>query len=183
MLAPSVAVSTQIEYEAAYWIRGIAAISDHAVPGRVAVHGLVLAKRHEQIGKWLDGNFARSNGLPQRDEYGMRRPAGVAIAKLHVPSVEQLQGFRGIGNLVSQIVRPAAVGIEVVEMLPQAFRQQPRHDVEIFVVMRGQPARIALGLLHGATGRRRMPGNFEFSRILHYAQPPTGEPGAAWKTP
>ena len=60
-------------------------------------------------------------------------------------------------------------------MLVQPPRKQPGNHVEIFVVVRGEPARVALGLRNRATGRRRVPGNFEFSRCLHGARPDAGE--------
>jgi len=53
--------------------------------------------------------------------------------------MEQIQGTRCIGNFVSEIISPAAVGVDVVEMLVQRFGEEPRYDVEIFVVMRRQP--------------------------------------------
>jgi hypothetical protein len=109
----------------------------------------------------------------------MQSLARVTFAKFVVPGIEQLDRPRGIGNFISQIVGRAAIGVHIIEMLLQAFGEQPRNDSEIFVVMRGKPARISLGFLHGATGRRRVAGDFEFSRILHGSGPDTGEPGAA----
>jgi len=48
----------------------------------------------------------------------------------------------GIGNFVAKIIGPAAVGVDIVKMLVQRFGDSPRYNIEIFVVMRGQPARV-----------------------------------------
>ena len=82
----------------------------------------------------------------QRDKYGMRRAGPRSTREFLLPLVQQLERAGGIGNFVAQIVGPAAVGVDIVEMLVQARGQQPGDHVEIFVVMRGQPARVALRL-------------------------------------
>ena len=58
-----------------------------------------------------------------------------------------------VADLVAQIVGPAAEGVDVVEILVQALGQQEADHVEIFVVMRGQPARVALGFGNGVDAR------------------------------
>ena len=77
------------------------------------MHGLILAKRDQQIGKRLDGNIASNDRLPQRDEHGMRRVPGIALAKLLIPAIQQLERLGRIGNFVSQIVNPASALISV----------------------------------------------------------------------
>src|ERR1700691_2955141 len=141
----------------------------HVVPSRVALHGLVVPERDQQIGKRLDRNIERGNRFVQRDENGVRGYSRVAIAQLQVPVIEQREGFSGIGNFVTQIVRPAAVGIQIVEMLVQPAWEQPGNDVEIFIVMRGEPARVALGLHERAPGWREFSSYFKLSRYLHDA--------------
>src|SRR5258708_7445662 len=56
-------------------------------------------------------------------------------------------------------------------MLVQPARKQPGNDVEILVVMRGEPAGVALGIRDRASGRRQPTPNFEFSGYLHDAGP------------
>ena len=172
-----IAVAAQIKDEAAHRVRRIAAVSEDVVPGGVTVNGLVLAKRDEQIGKRLDGNVERGNGFAQRDKNGVRRFSCVAIAQFLVPLVQQRQGFGRIGNFISQIVGPAAVGVQIVKMLVQPSRKQPGNHVEIFVVMRGEPSGVALGLRDRASGRRKPACNLEFSGYLHVAGD-AGEPVA-----
>ena len=79
----------------------------------------------------------------------MRRPAAVRARvkqpQLIFPGIQQHERPRGSRNFVAQIVRPAAVRIHIIKMLVQVLRQKPRHHIEIFVVMRRQPARVALG--------------------------------------
>src|SRR5216683_925765 len=57
-LALRVAVATQIQNEPPDRVGGIAAIADHVVPGAVAIDGLVLAERNEQVAERLDGDIA-----------------------------------------------------------------------------------------------------------------------------
>jgi len=41
------------------------------------------------------------------------------------PPGEQFHGARRVGNFVAEIIGPAAVSIEVVEMLVQRLREKP----------------------------------------------------------
>ena len=68
---------------------------------------------------------------------GVARVHGVEFA---APPLQQAQAFAAIADLVAQIVGPAAVRVDVVEILVQALGQQEADDVEILVVMGGQPA-------------------------------------------
>src|SRR5216683_40480 len=52
-------------------------------------------------------------------------------------------------------------------MLVQPARKQPGNDIEILVVMRGEPAGVALGFRDRASGWRQATSNFEFSGYLH----------------
>ena len=67
-LALLVSVPAEIQDQSAHWIRGIAAIIEHALPIRVAMNGLVLPKRLQQVGKGLDGNVEFAHGFGQRHE-------------------------------------------------------------------------------------------------------------------
>ena len=161
-LALGVAVAAQIEHEAANRIRGIAAVTEHVVPGGVARDGLILAKRCKQIGEGLDGNFAGANRGCKRDENGMSGFARIAAAQHDFPILERGESLRVIGNLVGQIVGPAAIGVHVVKMLMQAARQEPRDHTEIFVVMAREMARVSLGLFDRAALGRQAARDFEF---------------------
>ncbi len=81
----------------------------------------------------------------QRDEDGMRTcPAYIASSSArHQASSRRLSA--ALADFVAQIVGPAAEGIDVVKILMQTFGQQEGDDVEILVVVRGQPARVLLG--------------------------------------
>jgi hypothetical protein len=141
----------------------------YIIPRRVPFRGLIVAKGNEQIGKWLDGDIQRGNRFVQRDENRVRRLSRAAIAQFQVPLVEKRQGSYRIGNFVSQVIGPAAVGVQIVKMLVQPARQQPGNHIEIFVMMRGQPAGISLSLRDGASGRRKPACYFEFGGYLHGA--------------
>src|ERR1700733_8736037 len=97
----------------------------------------------------------------------MRRLARVAIAQFKVPLIQEGDGSFRIRNFVSQVIGPAAISIQVVKMLVQTARQQPGNDVEILVMMRGEPASVSLGLRNRASERREPSSNFEFSGGLH----------------
>ena len=78
------------------------------------------------------------------------------------PCIEQLESTLAVGNFVAQIIRPAAIGVEIVEMLVQPLREQPRNHVEILVVMRREPACVTLGLGGAARFGGKMARDFEF---------------------
>ncbi len=182
-LALGIAVPAKVEHQTSHGISRIAAVSEHAVPRGVTMHRLVLPKRHEQIRKRLDRNVARAYGLPQRNENRMRRLARITVPQFPVPTVQQLQGARGVGDLISKVVRPAAVRIQIVKMLMESLGKQPRGHIEIFVVVCGEPARVAFGLRKRTARRRHAAGNFEFNGNLHGVGPAAGTSGAAWKSP
>ena len=77
----------------------------------------------------------------------MRRAARVHRVQFAAPPAEQAQALARVADLVAQIVRPAAERVDVVEILMQALGQQEADDVEIFVVMGGQPAGVGAAFL------------------------------------
>ena len=104
------------------------------------------------------GNVHGKYGLAQGDKDRMRRLAFVASIQFALPPIKKLERAQGISDLVAQIVRPAAIGIDVVEMLMKSFGEQPGNDVEVFVMMRGEPSRVFL-----CGGRRAA----RFGRVAH----------------
>ena len=166
-LALRVAITAQIEHQAADGVRRIAAIAKHAVPIGIAVHHLVLAKRGQQIGKRLHGNIEGTNRARERNEDRVRRTPGVTPAQLILPPGEQLERASRVRNFIAQVVGPAAVGVKIVEVLVQASRQQPRHDIEVFVVRRRQAARVTFRFRAGAFRRGQFTRDFEFGRCEH----------------
>src|SRR2546430_12914478 len=69
----------------------------------------------------------------------MRGLAFVAKIDFGVPPGEKFKGAHRVWNFVAEVVRPTAVGVDIVKMLVKFLRQQPRNDIEILVVMRGEP--------------------------------------------
>jgi hypothetical protein len=86
----------------------------------------------------------------------------IAETQLVFPRIEQFKSTLAVGNFIAQVVRPSAVGVEIVKMLVQSLREQPRDHVEILVVMRGEPARVALGFGGAAAFGGKMARDFEF---------------------
>jgi hypothetical protein len=52
-------------------------------------------------------------------------------------------------------------------MLVQFLREKPGDDIEVFVVMRGEPMSVLLGQSCRAARRRQVPSDFEFVRAKH----------------
>ncbi len=140
--APLVMGPRQVEHQSTYGIRRVAAIVEHVVGRLVAMHLLVAAKRHEQIGKGLDRDRELEDGFPQGYEDRMPHDARVAVLQLPFPPIEQVEAALAVVNLVSQVVRPAAIRVHGVKMGPQRTRQQQAGDVKIFVMPLGQVAAI-----------------------------------------
>ena len=105
-----------------------------------------MFERADQVGEELLREIVFRAPSSERDKHRMLDVAEVHGLQLAAPPGEQTQAFGGVANFVAQIVRPAAERIHVIEILVQALRQQETDHMEIFVVMRGQPARILLGL-------------------------------------
>ncbi len=151
-LAFGVAIAAEIENEAADGIRGVDAVVDDGVPIGVALYELILAEGLEQIGEGLLGNVLGENGLAKSDEDGMRWFVFVTRVEFAFPPVEEFDGAIAVGNFVAEIVGPAAVGVDVIEMLVELLGEEPGDDVEIFVVMRGEPTGVFLGVVDRAAG-------------------------------
>ena len=84
-----------------------------------------------------------------------------------LPPVQEFEGACCSGDFVTEVVGPAAICVDVVEMLMQFFREQPGNYVEIFVMMGCEPARVVLRGFRRAARRRRVRGDFEFVRTQH----------------
>lgn len=159
-LALFVAIAAKIEDEAADGIRGKNAVADHGVPSRITLDGLVLAEGAQEIGEGLFGNILGRYGLAQREEDGMRRAAVVAIVEFALPPIEEFEGALFLRDFVAEIIGPAAIGVEVVEMLPQPPRQHAAGDGEILVVAAGQPPAVA-----AASPQRRRLGHLHLRSV------------------
>jgi len=84
---------------------------------------LILTEGAEEIVKEDAGQIAGDDGLVQSDEDGMARLLGLVVALVEhaIPCAEQAQGGRGVGNLIAQVVRHAAEGVEALEVGTNAF--------------------------------------------------------------
>ena len=113
------------------------------------------------------GNVFGENGLPQSDEHWMRRFAFVAEVEFTLPPIEKLKGAHRIGDLVAEVVGPAAVSVDIAKMLMQGLGKEPGDYVEVLVMMRGEPMRIFLSRFGRAAGLRGVAGNVEFAGKKH----------------
>ena len=68
-----ISVVAKIKHQSSDRIRGIDAIIEHVVPGRVPLHRLILPECAQQIGERRDRNFLGTNCLRKRDQHRVRR--------------------------------------------------------------------------------------------------------------
>src|SRR6266404_6612794 len=144
LLALLITIAAEIENEAADWACRIDAIIQDRVPSGIPLDRLILAKGFEQVGEGLLGNFFGGDGLAQRDEDRMRRMPGIAGVQFLLPPIKKFEGALRVRNFVTEIVGPAAIGVDVVKMLVQLFREKPGNYIKVFVMVRGEPARVGL---------------------------------------
>ena len=144
------------QHQAAHGIRRAAAIFEQFIPVRITRDALILLECADQVREELLGQIVLSRRAFQRDKHGMLHLARVHRFQLVAPPAEQAQALGRVADLVAQIVRPAAEGIDVVEILMQPLGQQKTDDVEIFVMMGGQPARVLLGFGLGVSAAQRL---------------------------
>src|SRR5581483_3043731 len=100
----------------------IAAVSEDVLERLVTAYALVLAKSYQQVSKSLLGDLAGMYGLSQCYKNWMPGGAGITGLQLRFPIVQELERLGGIANLVAKVVGNSAIGVNVVEMLPQATR-------------------------------------------------------------
>ena len=71
LLALGVAIAAEIQHQAAYRIRRIHAVVEHAIPRGIALHSLVLPECPQQIAERLLRNILGANRFAQRNQHGM----------------------------------------------------------------------------------------------------------------
>ncbi len=97
----------------------------------------------------------------------MRRLAFVAGIEFALPPIEKLERAHGFRNFVAEIVGPAAVGVDVIEMLMERLWKEPGDHVEVFVMMRGEPASVLLRSSGRAARLGRVVHDFELTGKEH----------------
>ena len=139
-----IAIAAQSQHQPSHRIRGIAAVFEQLFEIAITRDGLILLERFDQIVEQdLREVRAARRFLSARQIPDARRGPHTSPAIRSRHHVKQPQALRGVADLIAQIVRPAAEGIDVVEVLMQPLGQQEADDVEIFVVMGRQPARVS----------------------------------------
>src|SRR5260370_4469255 len=139
LLALLITIAAEIENEAADGIRGIDAIVQDRVPSGITLHRLVLAKGFEQVGEGLLGDFFGDDGLAQRDEDRMRRMPGIAGVQFLRPQIEEYEGALRVRNFVTEIVGPAQVGVDILNMLLQIFLDMLGNYMKDYLIMYLKP--------------------------------------------
>jgi hypothetical protein len=97
-------------------------------------------------------DLALTHGFREGYEDGVLRCASVTRIKLTLPLIKEFEGGGGVSDFVAEIVRDAAVGVDVEEMLAQAAGQEPTSDGEIFI-MRAREAGTVFTRLNERGGR------------------------------
>ena len=159
-----VAVIAQMKDQPPHGIRRIDAVVENPVPCGIALSLLVLTKSAQQIQVEAKGSLLGTNRFAQCDQHRMTWLLAMTptVTKILFPRAQQFEGPSAVRNFVSKIVGPAAIRVDIVEMLMQLAGKKPRDDAEILVVVRGKPARIALRFVRTAALRRQVARNFEF---------------------
>src|ERR1700756_6653 len=103
----------------------VAAVVENVGHGFEAGNGLVLPESYEQVGKRCLRNVAGVDGFSEGDEDGMAGFAAIAGVKLISPEIEQRKGRIAVAGFVSEVVGYATVGIDRVEVRPEALGQKP----------------------------------------------------------
>ena len=125
LLPLGIAVSAEIQHQVAHRIRRIAAVAQQIVERFVAGDALILPERGQQVRKFMLRNFKLAHGLGERDKYGM--PGMPVIARISSAShwSSNCKDAAAVAHLVAQIVRDAAIRIDVEEVLAQLCRKKP----------------------------------------------------------
>ena len=155
-----VGIAAEIEHQPPHRVGGVAAVVEDVVPVAVAGHGLVLHEGADQVGEGLlAGCRSGARWRPGRRRRDARlRPAYMASSSpRHHSSRRRLSA--AIADFVAQVVGPAAVGVDVVEILVQALGQQEADHVEVLVMVGGQPARVGCGLRRANSVRASASGD------------------------
>src|SRR5579883_2862584 len=95
----------------------------------------------------------------------MRRPAFIAKTQLPFPPVEQFERTRWVPHFITQVIRPATIGIHVVKVLTETLGEHPGYDVKILVMVGRQPLGVFLRLPSRTTRFRQAGGNLEFRQV------------------
>jgi hypothetical protein len=115
---------------------------------------LILSKSGNEIQKGLLGNLKFANCFRECNEDRSRRPCIVAVPEVRLEIVEQLEALDRVAGLIGQIIRRAAIGIDVVEMPPEAARDEEIYEMEVLVASLGQPSAELAGLGEGNATKR-----------------------------
>ena len=98
------------------------------------------------------------NGFGKCDEDRMFRCSCVAGIQFALPLVEKFERCVGVADFVPEIVRNAAVGVDIEKMLTQSLRQEPGCDRKILVMRLGEVRAVFAGPLEVAgLGESRRP--------------------------
>lgn len=150
-----VAITAEFKHEAAHGVGGVDAIIEDLRPIAVAGSRLVVLKGFDQADEVLKGKVAAGDGAAKRDKNGVL--VAIVGEKQGSPPSEEAKGFNRITNLVTEIIRPAAEGIDVIKILMEMLGQKEADYVEIFVVMGGEPAGVMFRFRMGpAMAHRRL---------------------------
>ncbi len=167
-MALFVAVAAQIQNQSSHRTCRIHAIAEHGIPVRIALDDLILTESLQEVGKGLLGNIFRDDRLAERHKDRMRWFPFVTCIQLALPPIEQFQRAGRVANFVTKIIRPAAIRVDIVEILVQRFGEKPGYDVEVFVVMRCQPPRFGacrvMSISPGSNITREIPRSAKPSR-------------------
>ena len=113
-----VVTAAQMQDQSPHGVRRVLAIRRQLVKGFIASFRLILSKGNQQVSERVGGNREFGDRFPQRHKYRMPRFPAKTVVELLFPPCQQFQTPLRVGRFVGEIVRPTAVGINIVKMLP-----------------------------------------------------------------
>ena len=143
---PFAELAADVKHQSADRVGTASAVIAELIERVVSLNPLILLEGGDQILERLPGDLAFLDRLLQCDKHGMPGGTGVAISQFAPPPVQEFQRSFGSLDFIPQIIRPAAEGIDAVEVLMKLFGKQPGDDGEVFVVDFGELGAVGLGL-------------------------------------
>ena len=114
-----VVATEQVQHEVPDGVRGVSAVLQEFVEGRVIGLRLILPERDEQILERLGRDGFLADRLLQRDHHRVFRRAVVASLQFALPPCEQRQRGVAAARFIGEIVGPTAVRIDRVKVRKQ----------------------------------------------------------------
>ena len=135
------------QHQTANRVGTASAVVDELIPCRISRDALILLKGINQIEKGIGLQLVVIDLRGECGKDGMNPFAMIeAGQRFFTPPVEKLKTSRRISNLITQVICPAAEGVDDRSPISHLLGNHPGKDREILVMTKGQPPAIGHGL-------------------------------------